>query len=517
MGETGADVPSIQAANRGPIGYLANAPEGLLRAVQGYEEALMANDTTALDRFFAPGVDTLRGDAAGILVGHEVISEFRARRGGTPAREIVATHVRAVDEDHALIITVAAPRLGGRGQQTQLWRRSENGWVIDAAHVSAPQPAVDSSVWRVVGTPLVSGAPAGPLRGLRVAVKDLFAVAGHAIGGGVPDFLDEAIPQARHAPAVAALLEAGADVTGIARTDEFAYSIAGRNPHYGSPPNPAVVGGIPGGSSNGPASAVALGQADVGLGTDTGGSVRVPASYQGLWGLRTTHGAVSREGLLPLAVSFDTVGWLTRDAVTLRAAASVNLPDTGVACGGFVVCPQLTAFASTDVRAAFEAAIPGHEIVELPDIDALFEGFRTVQAAEAWAAHGAWINTHPGALGADIAARFAWASMFSVEVIAAARSFVTDARADLERRLDGRTLLLPSASSAAPQVSASAAENEVTRAGTLRLTCIAGIMGAPALSAPLMSVDAGPVGICLVGPRGSDLALIAAADALAAC
>ena len=154
-----------------------------------------------------------------------------------------------------------------------------------------PEPA-DPSVWRETGAPLVAGRPGGPLAGLRVAVKDLFAARrppGRSRGPGLPG---RGPPEARTASTVTALLDAGADVTGIARTDEFAYSIAGANPHYGTPPNAAVPGALPGGSSNGPASAVGLGQADIGLGTDTGGSIRVPASYQGLWGLRTTHGRV---------------------------------------------------------------------------------------------------------------------------------------------------------------------------------------------------------------------------------
>ncbi len=492
----------------------ADAPEGLLDAVRGYEAALMADDVAALDRYFAEGELTLRGDAAGVIVGHDGIRRFRAARGGAPARRIISTDVRTIDADHALVVTVSAPVRGGRGQQTQLWRRDTGGWVIDVAHVSAPAPAVDSSVWRTVGTPLVSGSGSGSLHGTRVAVKDLFDVAGHPVGAGVPGYLASAIRARSHGPAVAALLSAGADVVGIARTDEFAYSIAGRNPHYGTPPNPAVPGGIPGGSSNGPASAVALGQADIGLGTDTGGSIRVPASYQGLWGLRTTHGAVDRRGLLPLAPSFDTVGWLCRDAATLRAAAGTSL-DGAVQAGEFVVSPELIELAEPDVVSAFVGA--GLDIVaevELPDLDALFDGFRTVQAAEAWRVHGEWITAHPGALGADIAARFAWASGFSAEDERAARVFIEEARTELDAVLAGRTLLLPSASSAAPQVAATAEQNEATRAATLRLTCVAGILGAPALSVPLLWVDGGPVGLCLVGPRGSDLALIDAGDRL---
>ena len=523
---------AIAAAAPGANAPGTVAPAGLLDAVRAYEVVLMANDLEALDAFFADGAGTLRGDAAGLIVGHDRISAFRRGRGGAPERTIEEVEVRTIDDDHALVISVFAPLGGGRGQQTQLWRRAASGWVIDAAHVSAPARAIDGSIWRTVGTPLVAGDAGGALSGLFVAVKDLFDVAGHPVGAGVPAFLAESATALAHAPAVAALLAAGADVRGIARTDEFAYSIAGRNPHYGTPPNPAVPGGIPGGSSNGPAAAVALGQADIGLGTDTGGSVRVPASYQGLWGLRSTHGAVATEGLVPLAPTFDTVGWLTRDAATLRSAAAASLgsaagppwpgPDAAP-LDGFAVCDAATDLADPDVRLAFtgllaELGDQGHADpvrVVLPDLDELFEAFRTVQAAEAWRAHGDWIAAHPGSLGAEIAGRFAWASAFGPDEESAARETIDRARAEIARTLDGRVLLLPSASSAAPQATATAAANEATRAATLRLTCIAGAAGAPALSVPLLRVRDGPVGLCLVGPRFRELDLIGVGDRLA--
>src|SRR3954471_14491186 len=208
----------------------------------------------------------------------------------------------------------------------------------DWAPVTSMSTRRDPRIWRISGDPLVAGAGTGPLAGLTVAVKDVIAVAGHAVGAGVPARLAEARPELRHAAAVRRLLEAGADVQGIARTDQLAYSLAGTNEHDiretgGAPTNVAVPGAIPGGSSSGSAAAVALGEADVGLGTDTAGSIRVPASYQGLWGLRTTHGAVPTDRLLPLAPSFDTVGWLTRDRATLERVAGAVLtagPDLDV-------------------------------------------------------------------------------------------------------------------------------------------------------------------------------------------
>ena len=191
-----------------PVG--ASEPAGLLDAFRDYERALMENDLAALDRLFAPGPDTLRGDAAGILRGHDAIGAFRRGRGGAPKREIERVEVRPITADAALVIAVTAPLTGGRGQQTQLWRRIDGAWAVEAAHVSLPAPAVNPTVWRVVGTPLVAGAEASGLASQTVAVKDLFAVAGHAIGGGVPAYLAEAPVETRHAPAVAALLATGA-------------------------------------------------------------------------------------------------------------------------------------------------------------------------------------------------------------------------------------------------------------------------------------------------------------------
>jgi amidase len=505
-------------------------PSGLLEAVAAYEDALRRDDAAALADAVERSPGSVRVDAQGVLVGHEAITAFRARRGGAPARRVVECHVRVLDADTAVVVTVNVPARGGRGVVTQLWRRGAGRpWRIATAHVQAPGPAVDTRVWRVVGSPLVpAGASSGPLAGRTVAVKDLLAVAGHAVGAGVPAWLAEQPTETRSAPAVELLLAAGASVAGIAQTDEFAYSVAGRNGSWGTPPNAAVPGALPGGSSSGPASAVALGQADVGLGTDTGGSVRVPASYQGLWGLRTTHDAVPREGLLPLAPSFDTVGWLTRDAATLRAAAEASLPRAvdgrqGATSPSVVLDPAVLAAVEPEVAAAFATALDARvasgrlappAAVSLGDVDALYELFRVVQAAEARRSHGRWIDAHPGVLAPDVAARFALGAGVDAEQEQEARVALAEARRALDAVLGDAVLVLPSASSAAPRLDASAEEVDRVRGATLRLTCVAGATGRPAVSAPLLRVAGGPVGFCLVGPRGSDLALVDLAASL---
>ena len=385
----------------------------------------------------------------------------------------------------------------------------------------------DPAVWRVTGSPLVAGEPGGPLAGVRVAVKDLFAMRGHRIGAGVPRYLADAEAEDRTAPAVSALLAAGADVVGIAQTDEFAYSIAGANPHSGTPPNAPVPGALPGGSSSGPASAVALREADVGLATDTGGSIRVPASYQGLWGLRTTHGRVPRDGLLALAPSFDTVGWLTRDAATLAAAWSATRP---VAVGEDVaVAPALAVDAAVlgrldePVAAALRSAVDrlaaaGRPVeqVDLGDLDRLAAAFRTVQAFEAWQVHGPWLLAHPDAVSGAVEERFRIAQAVSEAEADAARSALAAAADRLRALLEQRTLLLPAAGTPAPSRAATASEIDRVRAATMRLTCVAGAAGAPGLSAPLLAVGGAPLGLGLVGRPGADAALIGLGERLAA-
>ena len=309
-------------------------------AFWSYEKALMDNDLDALDRLFAPGPETLRGDAAGLLVGHEEISAFRGGRGGAPPRHIVETHVQEVDPDHALVVAVTELDRGGRGQQTQLWARGDEGWQVDGGARRRPGCRLRPADLAAGRRPAAARLRDRPLAGESVAVKDLYAVAGQRVGAGNPAWLDQAAVETSNAWAVQQLLEAGADVAGIARTDEFAYSLAGTNAQYGTPPNPKAPRRISGGSSSGSSSAVSLGHASIGLGTDTGGSIRVPAAYQGLWGIRTTHGLVPTDGLLPLAPSFDTVGWLTRSPALLARVGETLLPEGPGGSDGWSSSPR---------------------------------------------------------------------------------------------------------------------------------------------------------------------------------
>lgn len=504
-------------------------PADLLAAFTDYERAIMANDLDALDAAFAPGPGTMRGDAAGLLVGHDAISAFRGARGGVPPRVIERIEYRPFGPDAALVVSVSRFAGGGTGLQTQIWERVDGRWLITAAHVTPRAQALDRTVWRTVGDPLFQGAWEGALAGLSVAVKDLFAIKGYRIGAGNPTFLAEARAETSTAAAVADLLRGGASLRGIARTDEFAYSIAGDNAHYGTPPNGAVPGALPGGSSSGPASAVATGQAEIGLATDTAGSVRVPASYQGLWGLRTTHGLVPRQGLLPLAQSFDTVGWLTRDGDTLQRVADWCLSydsseSTENVLGEsdddlpwrFVVPAEVLAAAEPETRAAFEALLERLAVtdaapvasVSIGDLDEYLVPFRAVQGAEAWRNNGEWVSAHPDALGAAVAERFRAASLITSEQEADARRALEPLAARVQALAADAVLLMPTVPGPAPLRTATGERIDAVRTATLRMTTPAAVAGLPSLSAPLLRVAGGPVGLCVTSRSGTDIALV---------
>lgn len=373
----------------------------------------------------------------------------------------------------------------------------------------------DERVWRVTGDPLVAGAEDGPLLGETVAVKDLYDVEGFPVGAGNPTWLAGAATATSSAPVVSALLAAGASVRGISRTDEFAYSLAGTNPHYGTPPNPAAPGRVPGGSSSGSATAVALGEASIGLGTDTGGSIRVPAAYQGLFGIRTSHGVVPRDGLVPLAPSFDTVGWLTRSPALLARVGEVVLPgSTTSADRRLVTVPALLALADADVAAAVagwqpELGLRLPEAWPLEDLPSWRDAFVTLQGWEAWQAHGDWLEDRLDRLGDDVRGRFERARIVSEGQAEAARRIVVAARELIRDLVADRIVVLPAAPAVPPQLGPGLRERlQTARDATLALTCLAGIGGLPAVTIPLTTAGGLPCGACLVAAPGRDKDLL---------
>jgi amidase len=377
----------------------------------------------------------------------------------------------------------------------------------------------EESVWRLHGlngTPLLPSRSPGPLDGLTVAVKDLFALGGLRVGAGNPVWLSQAKPEPADAWPVLALREAGAAIAGIAQTDELAFSMSGTNGHYGTPPNPAAPALVTGGSSSGPASAVAAGQADIGLGTDTAGSVRVPASVCGLFGLRPTHGAVPEDGVLHLAPSFDTVGWMTADPGVLAAVGSVLLPEVPqVKQARRLLCIDLPNGQARRLAGTLGLDLGTGPVPGLDDIGGLLAAFRAVQAAQAWELRGEWITANPGALSPDVEARFRYGAAVTPADRRRAEAVIAQQRARmLDVLVDGTWLALPASAGPGHRRDASPADKDAWRQATLRRTVPASAFGLPSCVLPTGARP--PEGLALIGPPGADRALVRAAASLAA-
>ncbi|ACX95707.1 amidase [Halothiobacillus neapolitanus] len=357
------------------------------------------------------------------------------------------------------------------------------------------------------------------LCGLRVGVKDLFDIAGIPTSAGNPDWLaTHAVPE-HTAPAVLQLMHAGAHIVAKTLTDELAYSLNGINTHYGTPINAASPERLPGGSSSGSAAMVAHGLADIGLGTDTGGSIRVPSSYNGLFGLRPTHGVISVEHMVGLAPSFDTVGWMTRDLGTLADVADVLLPEQQPIelknlC---ILKPQIDCLEDWDLRASAWLATNGplfesiHEVVVPRSLLQLAsQTFRILQGAEIWHTHGAWVSEARPRFAADIRERMNWCqSITSVQIEQAARDRIEITQI-LSHWLDGEHTLaiLPTTPGAAPLLTESAECLADYRVALMGLTALAGLSSRPQLHLPVLSDHGAPWGLSLIGHRNTDRSLI---------
>jgi amidase len=395
---------------------------------------------------------------------------------------------------------------------------------------AAAERADQVGALRVGPAVLLAGAPDGPLAGTETVVKDLFAIAGQRTGAGNPDWLAGAPVNTVTATAVRRLTGAGATVVGIAHTDELAFSLSGTNVHYGTPLNSKAPERVPGGSSSGPASAVAAGLVPYALGTDTGGSIRIPASYCGIFGYRPTWERPPKDGLVPLAPFFDTPGILAAQGRWLRAAGRALLASgrQPAAATGITIAADLVALAEPEAGAAVAAAAArlarelglGRDTTELgPERLARWRAaFMARQLPDIWAVHGPWVTARQPSFGPGVTARMRDAAQADPARGGLADQGRLEVRAVLGDLLPaGRVLALPAASGAAPRLDLDMASKAALRGATIAIACVAGLGGLPAVSLPLAAADGAPLGLCLVGRPGDDellLDLAARADSL---
>lgn len=364
----------------------------------------------------------------------------------------------------------------------------------------------------------------GVLDGARLGVKDLIDIEGAITGGGNPDWAASHAPAARDAPCVAALRHAGARVVGKTISDELAFSLEGENVHYGTPRHPHDPDRLPGGSSSGSAAVVAWGEADLALGTDTGGSVRVPAAFCGVAAMRPTHGRIPLDGVLPFAPSYDTVGWFARDAALLQHAGQVLLGSRSDPHR-----PPLRLCLATDALALAEPSV--HEPLwawarrmridaersafEDSDWRDWLEAYAVLQGLEIQAHVGPWIRRQHPRFGAAIAPRFEAALALDPRQGLRWADWRAQAVARLAQRMaPDEAWLIPAAPCPALSREADAGERGAFYERALALGAVAGHAGLPQVVFPLPTGKGLPICVSFISARGNDERLLALAATL---
>lgn len=380
---------------------------------------------------------------------------------------------------------------------------------------SQPPPYSDTKVKYAANCEII------PLQNMKLAVKDLFDIKGIPTAAGNPDWLRTHPLPSNTNSTVASLIKHGAAYEGKTLTDELAYSLNGQNIHYPTLINPVNPERLPGGSSSGSAVAVAAELADIGLGTDTGGSIRVPASYNGLFGLRTSHGLIPTDNMVSLAPSFDTIGWMCRNIDDLEKVSKVLLPKESA---NATTHETVKFCIATNLISCSEQADHIEKMVEgLKSATALklvqenintstykiSDTFRTLQGFEIWQQHGEWITrTHP-TFADDIQQRFDWCKTITLQDYNIAKQQQQSFTKYINSRLQKHdVILLPTTPGRAPLLSTAANQLGEYRNNLIKFTAIAGLAGLPQIHLPLFTINNAPCGISLIAPKNQDLRLI---------
>jgi len=352
--------------------------------------------------------------------------------------------------------------------------------------------------------------------GPRVAIKDSIDIAGFATRSGSPAFAG-APAATRNAVVVERLLAQGCRIVGKTTMHELAYGVTGINPYAGTPRNPRFPALVPGGSSSGSAAAVAAGLVDFAIGTDTGGSIRIPATCCGILGLKPTYGRVSRVGVVPAESSLDCVGPFARDIAMLERAMS--LIDGSFVCAAPPVAARLglvEVTADGQVAAALRAALGRLDIpvtpINLPSFDEAYTAGIAIIAAENWLAYGHLLDA---GLGTDVRKRLAAAQAVTRAAVSAAEAVRRRFRDEVDAALQTVTALVLPTMPEVPLRLAAAQDAEAA----LRMTAFVrpfNVSGHPALTLPLLTAAGMPAGLQLIGRRNGDAALCALAALLAA-
>lgn len=385
----------------------------------------------------------------------------------------------------------------------------------------------ETAVYCAQGPHSLASLAQGALSDKSFVFKDLFDVAGYVTGAGNSKWLASHAPAQHTSPLILRLLEQGATCLGRVQTDELAYSLNGQNIHYGTPVNPAAPNCIPGGSSSGSAVAVARGDVDFSIGTDTGGSVRVPASYTGLFGLRPTLNKLDLSNCFELSGSFDTAGIFSRDlgllqrvyevlalkSVNTEAGRTLYLDDS---LAGYLSKERLARLILWCKAANYELLRGDFLAQGKWQLEALSLLFRTIQGFEIIENHNDWLTQYGESLDPAIFLRVLWARNISVEQYTDAKVQQADFRQQLSKHFTEFQALwvIPTTPSGPPALTMNGDLLAEYRSNLLGLTSIAGLCGFPQLHLPMQGLSEGPCGISLMGLADQEAQLFAAGQLL---
>lgn len=366
----------------------------------------------------------------------------------------------------------------------------------------------------------LEGVNKGQLKELTFAAKDVFKILGSTYGNGHPKWLETNTPDDFTTSIIMKLLEEGADLVGKTVCDELCFSISGENWNYGSPINPHDPRRYAGGSSSGSGVAVAGGLVDFSLGSDCLGSVRVPASYNGVLGMRPTYERVPNDGEAPYCESMDVLGYMSSDTEVFRKISKVILGEdkNNTRFKKLLVAKDCFDIVDTGVKEALRPAMEyigdNIDLIEEIDISPVnisewVDIFRYIQGYEVWESYGGWIRKYRPRLSRGPKERLEWASSIRLEQYQDA----LNKRLEIIDRINSvvcedTLLCMPTVASIAPLRTTSLKEINKIRAQSSALLCISPLTGIPQVTLPMVKQHNLPLGISLLGAQGRDLSLV---------
>lgn len=366
----------------------------------------------------------------------------------------------------------------------------------------------------------LEGSGHGPLQGLVFAAKDVFKIKGSTYGNGHPTWLVTNEPDDFTSSAIVKLLDAGADLVGKTVCDELCYSISGENWHYGSPIHPFDARRFVGGSSSGTGAATAGGLVDFAIGSDCLGSVRVPASYTGLYGIRPTYQRVSNDGEAPYCESMDVLGYVAKEPDVFLKVSEILLGEDPIKTTfkRLWIAKDCFNIVDTDYQNTLNPVVnwlkenfqQTEDVIVAPEgLEEWVNVFRYVQGYEVWESYGGWVNKYKPQISRGVSDRLKWASTISkrqYEEAKAKRQMIIEY---FDKRLDDDTILcLPTVSSIAPLRTATFEEINKVRSESSQLLCISPLTGTPQVTLPLGEFEGLPYGLTFISKSGTDLALV---------